>query len=395
MSNVLILQLSRLGDLLQSTLLINSLKQQGKKVVLLGDEKNTAIANEIKLLDRFVPFEIGKLISLLKNKNYGKCYNELEKYVLFLNNENFAEIYNLNHSNINYYLISLINAKIKKGFKTGDNKFIDFIYNVLINRKTNRFNLVDIFNFFSEKPIISNRIFINKNISDNNLNFINKISKGRKNIVVHLGAGHSLREWGVANFVALSEKILKQFNVNILLTGSKNETHLGKKFFKLLNIKYRNSVLNLMGKTDIQMLKALLLHSTLLISTDTGVMHLAAACETKIVALFYASAYVFETGPYLKKSLVITPCEECYPCTEFHQNCRDIHCKKNILIDDVAAAVKYMMGESSKKTLKKYFAARNNVILYEPYFDKFGICYKNILNNITFDKIREKGFGYA
>ena len=183
---VLILQLSRMGDLLQSTLLINSLKSQGKTVFLVGDEKNIKLADEIDIIDKFIPFEIGRYIALIRNRLYNECFEELYGFVTRLNRENFSELYNLNHSEINFFIAALSNAPVKRGFKVENNNFINFIYKTLLNRKKNRFNLVDVFNFFAENPIISEKLFINKNISEKNLKTIDKLFKERENIILHM-----------------------------------------------------------------------------------------------------------------------------------------------------------------------------------------------------------------
>ncbi len=394
-NNVLVIQLSRLGDFLQSTLLINSLKKNGKQVYILGDEKNSMIADEVRFLCTFLPFKIGRYIELIKKGNLLECYEDLEQFVKELNKFEFSELYNLNHSDINFFLSNMISAKRKKGFRVQNSKFVDFIYEIVKNRKDNRFNLVDIFNSFADKRTRSRSLFINRNMSAIHIKLLDKIFKGRGNIVFHLGAGHPLREWGIEKFIDLGEKIFDTFDVNITVTGGRNEKKLGKKFGEMLNSKYSNRFINLVGKTDISLLKAVLLKSVLMISTDTGVMHLAAACGTNIISLFYGSAYVYETGPYTETALILSPKRECYPCTEEHQFCDNIDCKNDISTHDVFTVAKYWLGKCNFEALKKYFSKRKNVVLYEPYFDRYGICYKNILKKKKNEKIREKGFGYA
>ncbi len=385
---VLVLQLSRLGDLLQSTLLLNSLKKEGKEVYLLGDEKNQAIAKELDVIDEFIPFKIGRYLSFIKKNNFEECFAELHDFISKINNVIFFEIYNLNHSDLNLYITDLINCKNKKGFKTGNNDFINFIYEILKNRKDNRFNLVDIFNCFSFAKIKSEKLLINKSITDKNRNTIEKIFKKRESIIFHLGAGHPLREWGVDNFVKLAEKVLYNFNVVITLTGGKNEKRLGNEFLENINGIYKNNIINLIGKTDISLLKTVILKSRVLVSTDTGVMHIAAACNVNIIALFYASAFVYETGPYCKNAIIISPEKHCYPCTEF-AHCNDVNCKTDISIEDVFECIKSFLDKSD---LRNHALKKKNVKFYKPYFDEFGINYEDILKGREKNKIREKGF---
>jgi len=396
MKKALVLQLSRLGDILQSTLLLNSLKKENYKIFLLGDEKNSSIANEIPLIDQFIPFEIGGFLKKIKDKNLSELFNELLNFVESLNRENFDILINLNHSLINLYLSQLINAEIKKGFKIENNSFIDFIYsNIRNGRESNFFNLVDLFNCFSNIKAKSKNLFINKSISNKNLNFLKKILKKENNITLHLGAGHELRRWSVEKFAKLAHLILQYFkNTTITLTGSKNEAKFGREFIKFLPPEYKSDIINLIGKTDIPLLKAVLLKSSILISVDTGIMHLASACGINLISMFYASAFVHETGPYTEKALILSPNETCYPCTEFYQPCNDFHCKDNICEQDLFECVKFFFNNSDNDTLKNYFTEhKKRVNLYKPAFDKFGIYYENIIGpDSSIKKIREKGF---
>ena len=394
-NKVLVLQLSRLGDLLQSTVLLNSLKNSGKTIYLLGDEKNRKIAEEIDLIDYFIPFEIGYYLGLIKNNKLNECIESLKNFIRSLQLENFNELYNLNHSEINLIISSLLNIPVKKGFKVENNEFINFIYSVVTDRKKNRFNLVDIFNHFFEKPIYAKKLIISTKEKEKNIKFIEKIFKN-ENIVLHLGAGHKLREWGVLNFANLSNIIFKTSDFTITLTGTKSETLLGREFTQHIAPELKNRIINLIGKTDISLLKSILIRSELLISTDTGVMHLASACGTKTISLFYASAFPFETGPYSENAIMLSPEISCYPCTEFQQFCSNVKCKNLITPEDIFQAFLYFIGEISYEKLKSYADInRERIVFYKPYFDKFGICYSDILKNERFDKIRLKGFGYA
>ncbi len=395
MKKALILQLSRLGDLLQATVLLNSLKNNGYKIYLLGDEKNIQIASEIDLIDRFIPLKIGTLLKNISQNNLSTAFNEIEDIVTFLNKEKFDILINLNHSKINFYLSNIIKAKKKRGFKLEKNKFVDFIYSqIKTNRKNNFYNLVDIFNFFCEKPTISKKLFINKNIEDNNIKFVNKILKQDNNIIFHLGAGHPLRQWDIKKFAQTANLILKDINTTITLTGTKNEVPLGRDFKKYILPEFHSQIINLMGKTDIPTLKALILKSNLLLSTDTGIMHLAAACGINIISLFYASAFVYETGPYTEKAFILSPVKDCYPCTEFFQQCKDYNCKDKIEPEDIFLCVKYFLNLIDCNELKNFFLKKSNsVTLYLPEFDKFGIFFQNIVKyNKNIVKEREKGF---
>jgi hypothetical protein len=96
-----------------------------------------------------------------------------------------------------------------------------------------------------------------------------------------------------------------------VLTGSKGERALGAKFEKL-----GPPALNLMGATDLSELGRVLSGLDLLVTADTGVLHLAAALGTPTLALFFGPAYGPETGPYGPGHLIYQAEAPCGPCRE-------------------------------------------------------------------------------
>jgi len=80
-----------------------------------------------------------------------------------------------------------------------------------------------------------------------------------------------------------------------------------------------------------------------LITGDTGTMHLATAVGTMVVALFFGSAYCFETGPYGEGHIVIQADLPCAPCYQ-NIDCKNPRCRTAIKPQDVTRGI-----ELSKK----------------------------------------------
>jgi len=128
----------------------------------------------------------------------------------------------------------------------------------------------------------------------------------------HLGAKNHLRRWPVENFVSLARtlgRLIGEFTP--ILTGSAGEKALGAKFEKL-----GPPAVNLMGATDLSELSRVLAGLDLLVTADTGVLHLAAALGTPALALFFGPAYGPETGPYGPGHLIYQAEAPCGPCRE-------------------------------------------------------------------------------
>ncbi|QQY08186.1 MAG: lipopolysaccharide heptosyltransferase II [Candidatus Xiphinematobacter sp.] len=99
----------------------------------------------------------------------------------------------------------------------------------------------------------------------------------------------------------------------------------------------KDIVLNYVGKTDLTVLISELLSIRLLLTNDTGVMHLAALLGIPVVAIF-GSTEPLLTAPLGRKHSVLRQHVECSPC--FLQSCPiDFRCMKAISVRQVKEAV--------------------------------------------------------
>ncbi len=108
-----------------------------------------------------------------------------------------------------------------------------------------------------------------------------------------LGASHLSRAWPVENFAELGKTLSREFNCTLVLLGGKREVFLGKKFEKLYS---GNNFLNLVGRLNIQELACVVKRLTVLVTPDTGPLHLAVALKVPTVSLFALSTPK-DTGP--------------------------------------------------------------------------------------------------
>lgn len=99
----------------------------------------------------------------------------------------------------------------------------------------------------------------------------------------------------------------------------------------------KGNAISLAGKTDIKGLTAVIKRARFLISNDTGPMHIAAAFDVKVFAIF-GPANPVRTGPYGSMHTVIRedlPCSPCYA----KKKCRDWKCINMITVDRVYSVI--------------------------------------------------------
>ncbi|OGP82731.1 MAG: lipopolysaccharide heptosyltransferase II [Deltaproteobacteria bacterium RBG_16_54_11] len=131
--------------------------------------------------------------------------------------------------------------------------------------------------------------------------------------------------WSPERFVQLGRRIIKDYGASILIFGSSRPEE------KELNAAIARGIgagcLNLSGETSLLQLAALLRHCRLLVTNDTGTMHVAAAVGTRVAAIFgptdpRATAPLGEGHVVIRREVSCSPCLKRL-CPEDHR-CMDL-----------------------------------------------------------------------
>jgi ADP-heptose:LPS heptosyltransferase len=108
--------------------------------------------------------------------------------------------------------------------------------------------------------------------------------QGKKLVVIHPGATDLRRRWSPENFATIADFLIKT-GYTIIVTGSEWEREVTDAVIK--NIEQKEHALDFCGKVSLAGLTGLLAVSKLLISNDTGPLHLARALKTPTVATYW------------------------------------------------------------------------------------------------------------
>ena len=359
MQRILVIQLARIGDLLQSSPLIQGIrgKNGDVEVTLLISEKTKELASRISGVDEVLGFDFEKASRIINDgqKALSSKYQEFSSLLNGLKGRSFDSVYNLNYSPVNANLMNLIDYRKafcypldKSNRRILKNPWLSYMFSILRDRRLNRFNLVDIYLHGAEIPCsersLSFQVGGGAQVAAARFLARHGIGEGDRLIGFQLGAGDTIRCWPVESYARLADRLIQLPQVRIVLFGSPTETELGREFeARLEGFKEEGAgkgrIINLVGKTTLQELGAFLTHCELLLTPDTGTMHLAAAVGTRVMALFLGSAFCHETGPYGNGHLVIHPRLACYPCLQNQHPCSEHHCKEAISADTVAEII--------------------------------------------------------
>jgi lipopolysaccharide heptosyltransferase II len=142
----------------------------------------------------------------------------------------------------------------------------------------------------------------------------NPTAPGRPLVAINPVAKWPTKLWPSERFGKVAERLSKE-GCRVAFTGSPEDSALIDGICRHLTA----PVLRLDGRTNLRTLAAVYRRAKVVITTDTGPMHLAAAVGTPVVALFGPTA-PWRTGPYGERHVIITAGLSCSPC--FRRTCR-------------------------------------------------------------------------
>jgi len=152
--------------------------------------------------------------------------------------------------------------------------------------------------------------------------------------------------WAAERFRELAEGLLRK-GFQVVFTGSKEDRPHIDEIVGTLG----SSVMRLDGRTTLKVLAAVYRSASVVVSTDTGPMHLAAAVGTPVVALFGPTA-PWRTGPYGEGHVVLRAEVSCSPC--FGRSCKTTElepmaCMNRITVEQVVDAVTRLETEEKSR----------------------------------------------
>lgn len=146
------------------------------------------------------------------------------------------------------------------------------------------------------------------------------------------------KQWPVEHFKTLALKLHERFQLPIIVLGTPKEYELGEIIHS-----GHPEILNWCGKTSLVELLALLTQASLLVSNDSGSMHLMSALQGKQIAVFGSTSPTW-TSPVNVNARIIQHEHSCSPC--FQRECKFAHyaCLQEIRPDEVLEIAEDLLG---------------------------------------------------
>lgn len=162
-----------------------------------------------------------------------------------------------------------------------------------------------------------------------------------RRVVLNPGAGWPNKQWPPDRFGAVAAALRKSRGLGSVVTWGPGEESLARGV-----VDASGGAAELAPATALPQLMALLASAALMVSGDTGPIHLAAAAGTPIVGL-YGPTDPARNGPWSPSDLTVSRFAEC-ACHHKRQCQRATRCLDDITVDEVVAAAEARLDAASR-----------------------------------------------
>lgn len=314
-NNILFVKFWGIGSIVLTSPAVRKVREAypDSKIFFLTLKSNKDICRELRSADEIITVDISKP---------GAFLSDFINKTKLLRSIHFDAVYDFEfYTYFSAIVISILKCRRSFGFDNFRNNrkvlFTDTIlFNDHIHTKDNFLHLVN------ADETVGSLTSLQPEFPDLKTTSIN--SNGAMKIVVNVNASKLAYERRLPekNFIEIIDHITEKFNFKVILTGSNIETEYVKSIFS--NVKNKNLVTDLSGKTSASELITLIGSSSCLITNDSGPLHIASALNIPVIAFFGPETPV-RYGPLSNERLVFYKDLECSPCMSI-SNSKTVNC---------------------------------------------------------------------
>ncbi|BFR49813.1 glycosyltransferase family 9 protein [Nitratidesulfovibrio sp. HK-II] len=340
--NLLLVNLTRFGDLLQTQPVVHGLRAQGHRVGLVCLENFAGAAALLEGVDHVAALPGSALLAGVQpGGDWRVCTAGLMTWANRLRSAYAHDaVLNLTATLGGRLLARLLAGNGEGGGDGGDlrgfgldpfgfgvnaDPWSAFLQASTRQRGCSPFNLVDLFRMAAGvggvDPVYALRGPLPDALAEAGARLAQAAPPDHAGYVaMQLGASEERRRWPVAHFAALAARLWRELRLVPVLLGAGGERTLGERLRAALAEDAATTgadqvpCIDLIGATSLPQLAATLRHMRLLVTNDTGTMHLAAGLDVPVLAIFLATAQPWDTGPYREDCCCLEPALDCHPC---------------------------------------------------------------------------------
>jgi ADP-heptose:LPS heptosyltransferase len=336
---LLIIQLTRIGDLIQTVQASRQFKSENPNFHLTIVARRKFASELIFLLETvFDDIILFDTKDFFIKKDFKSACSEVHTLVTKTNETPFDYAINLSFCKSSSYLNSLIQAEFKFGIHRNDraevsinDKWSQFIYSNVLNTADSPFSLVDIYRYIMG---VKQTLVLEPD---------QEFTKRDNNIVIHPFASQRKKRWGLNRWSELIFKLIKDKpDHTIHIVGSSADHLEAQRLLSSPALKpHKDNIITHTQDKKIVDTYQLLMNSKLFIGHDSMVSHLASETLTPSIVVSLGTVRPYETSPYSNSVINVAPRNKCFPCT-IPEKCELLPCHNSInhqVINSIALGI--------------------------------------------------------
>ncbi|KPL24030.1 MAG: hypothetical protein AMS23_06035 [Bacteroides sp. SM1_62] len=340
--SILLIQLAGLGDMVMATPTIESLRRlyPQAKICLLTNPRSFEIIKGSPYIDEILVFKgFNNLFTVI---------NKLRSYH-FEMVINLYRLYSLKGAIKMFLLFWIIGGKQWVGRDTDGR---GFFYHLKVPEKLTdkrhevEYKLDIVRALGGQISDINLRAEYDKDDEDFVNSFLNKkgITGGDILVGINCSTFRPSRNWIIESYVKLADRIIDKLKVKVVFLGTARHRSLFTKIKDSMN----QEALDFIGVFSVRQLAYFLKRCKLLVSPDSGTVHIASALRVPMVVLFGPGEYA-RYKPYgnEERTVIIRKNVDCAPC--FKNTCRDNKCMKLITPEEIFKAAEQLLGKINEQ----------------------------------------------
>ena len=326
MKKILVIKLRYIGDVVLSTPVLRSLRQQYPEAKLgcLVNSGTQEVLTYNPHIDEVLVVSRGKI-------------REQVQFCLELRARRFDCVIDLTDGDRSAFLTWISGAPVRIGFN-GEKRWRGVLYSNCVSTENSAGHILEhhaqALTLLGVNSMGNGlEVYVAKEHEQNAQAILGQFGLDRRRwVMIHPAARYWFKAWPVERFAVLSDW-LNGTDISVVLVGHIQDHEIAEKIRAVVN----TPLISLVGKTSLLELAALMKQADLFLGNDTGLMHIAAAVGCPVLGLF-GPTNPMVWGPRGTKTKVIYKGLDCRAC--FHPGCirGEDNCMKQITVDEVYAA---------------------------------------------------------
>ncbi len=347
--NILIVKLSAIGDVIHTLPALNAIRRHYPEahITWLVEEAAADLVIGHRALDRVIVSGRKRWLAQLKTRRRRQAFAEMQAFWRDLRDTHYDIVLDFQSLLKSGVLVWLVHGKRKIGFDKGmQHQEHSYLFlnerippvDMEVHALTRGLMLLNAIGIPTptvayDLPVAeADQTAAQKLLQDRGIAGIRPL------VAINPVALWETKLWLNDRFAVLADRLIKNHHVDIVFTGGPSDRQVVGRIAAMMTM----PAVNLAGKTSLKQLAAIYRQSALVVSTDTGPMHLAAAVGTPVVALFGPTA-PWRTGPFGEGHRVVRTAPPCSPCFRRHCDEHRCRCMTDISVDRVLANVQLLL----------------------------------------------------